>query len=49
MPGNPEEEKKKINWVKISIWSSVALVVIAAGIIVGIKIYKKKKDNNLDE
>ena len=49
MQNNLPEEKKGINWIKISIWSVVIIVLILIAGFVIRKIYKKKKENNLDE
>ena len=49
MQNNFQEEKKGVNWIKISIWSAVIIILILIAVIVIKKIYKKKKEKDLDE
>lgn len=49
MLNNFQEEKKGVNWIKISIWSAVIIILILIAVIVIKKIYKKKKEKELDE
>ena len=49
MLNNLPEEKKGVNWIKISIWSAVIIILILIAVIVIKKIYKKKKEKDLDE
>ena len=49
MQNNFQEEKKGVNWIKISIWSAVIIILILVAVIVIKKIYKKKNEKDLDE